>query len=202
MRLVNIALIILLGALPGLATVDPDSDQIGIYFDYNADVTCIDMPLFLPFWAYVIVTNPTSPEIWGIEFSLCVEIFDGNEDMLLRLSEQWEGGSSSIPPFDIDWCADGVMQGFAYPVLPQSGNTLMVSIQYMLVSDIAVDFYLGPVSNQSIPDGLPAYLEPGGLLHPLGISSGSSALPVASVNCCNVVPAESTTFGKLKCLYR
>ncbi|MCP4144451.1 MAG: hypothetical protein GY752_04110 [bacterium] len=202
MRLLIVALVLLVGALPGFATVDPDPDQIGIYFDYNADVTCIDTVPFLPFWAYVMVTNPTNPEIWGVEFSLCVEVFGGTEDMLIRLSEQWEGGSSSIPPFDIDWCADGVMQGFAYPVLPQSGNTLMVSLQYMLVSDIAVNFYLGPAANQSIPDGLPAYLGPGGLVHPLGISSGSPDLPVASVNCCFVVDSELTTFGKLKCLYR
>jgi hypothetical protein len=194
-------LLSLILALPAFATVDPDPDQIGVYFDTDADLTCIDVPPSTPFWAYLIVTRPTSPEVHGIEFSLCEEVEDGYQGMLFRLSAVWTNGGIN-PPFPIDWCNEAVAHGFAGPVLPVQGNAVLVSMQYMLLAPVSLDFYLGPYPVQSIEDGLPAYLGADHEIISLGVSSGDPDLPVASVNGCNAIPVESRSLGDIKANFR
>ena len=72
----------------------------------------------------------------------------------------------------------------------------------MLLAPMGLNFYLGPYSVQSVEDGLPAYVGIGNVIYPLGVSSGDPGLPVASVNGCNAVTVEGTTFGGVKCLFR
>jgi hypothetical protein len=201
MRFLIVVLVLVVSVIPGFATVDPDPDQIGLYFDTNADVTCIDVLPSTPFWAYLVISNPSSPEVWGVEFSLCVEVIGGSPSLLFRLSEDWEIDDVSQPVV-IDWCNDGAIRGWASPILPQDNNALIVSFQYMLLAEMGLNFYLGAVSTQAIEDGLPAYLGTGDVVLPLGVSSGNTGLPVASVNGCNAVPVEGSTFGGLKCLFR
>ena len=201
MRSLIVFLVSLAITVPGFATVDPDPDQIGIYFDTNADVTCIDVLPSTPFWAYLIITNPSSPEILAIEFSLCVEVVGGSPGMLFRLSVVWENDNIGDPVLT-DWCNEGVARGWAVPIVPQENNALLVRFQYMLLADMGLNFYLGAFSTQTIEDGLPAYLGTGDVVLPLGVSSGNTGLPVASVNGCNAVPVKDSTFGGLKCLFR
>ena len=200
MRFLIVTLILVGSVVPGFATVDPDPDQIGIYFDTNADVTCIDVPPSVPFWAYVVITNPSS-EILGVEFSLCIEYIGGYESMLFLLSDEWWFGPR-IQPVELDWCPGGVIMGWGTPLIPQEANAVVVGLRYMLLSDMGLQFYLGPVFPPSIEDGLPAYLGTGNVVLPLGVSSGDPGLPVASVNGCNAVTVEGTTFGRMKCLFR
>ena len=193
----------LIFTIPAFATIDPDPDQIGVYFDTNADVTCIAMESSVPFWVYVIITRPTSPEIHGVEFSLCEVVDPGMEGMLFRLSPIWENYNPDIMPvLDGDWCNEGVAAGFFGPIVPQGDNALLVSIQYMMIATMTVDFHLGPMSAPSIPNGPPAYLGAGDEIIPLGVSSGDPDLPVATVNGCSIIAVENVDFGSIKCLYR
>ena len=201
MRFLIVVLVSVVSVIPSFATVDPDPDQIGIYFDMNADVSCIDVPASVPFSAHVVITNPSSTEIRDAEFSLCVETIGGSEDMLFKLSEHWWFGFIVGPP-EWDMCTDGVYVGGGDPLLPQGVNAVVVSFQYMQLVEMGLNFYLSAAPNQSIEDGLPAYVGTGDVVIPLGISSGDPGLPVASVNGCNAVPIEGSTFGGLKCLYR
>ena len=201
MRFIIVVLLSVAIATPAFATVDPDPDQIGIYFDLNADVTCIEVAPSVPFWAYVVITNPSSAEIFGVEFGLCVDTFGAGEGMLFSLGEEW-WISVLINPVEFDWCTEGVTVGSAEPLLPQGANAFVVGLQYMMLTEMSLDFYLVSTPTQSIEDGLPAYLGTGDVVRPLGVSSGDPDLPVASVNGCNAVTVEVSSFGGMKCLYR
>jgi len=184
------------------ATVNPDPDEIGVYFDLNADTVCTTVGPNIPFFANLIITNPSASEVWGIEFSLCPQISGGGENLLFQLGEIWSAGFID-QPVETDWCLDGKAIGF-YEQVPQVGeNVVLVRIQYMLLADIAVEFYIGPNPDETIEDGLPAYVGANGVVVPLNVSSGDPGLPVAAVNGqCNVVPVETRTFSGVKCLYR
>ena len=199
--LITILLSLIL-ALPAFATVDPDPDQIGVYFDDNADLHCLDVPPSTPFWAHVFITRPTSPEVLAVEFSLCEVVEPGLEGMVFLLSTIWAGGGIIITPVVTDWCNDGVSYGFPVSLVPQQENLLLVSFQYMLLAPMTLEFKLGPHPLPSIADGLPAYLGAGNEIIPLGVSSGDPDLPVASVNGCNVIPVESRSWGGIKANFR
>ena len=186
---------------PATGTVNPHPDEIGLYFDTNADTVCNTVAPYIPFIAYLIITNPSADEVWGIEFSLCTEIPGGHEGALFKLGEVWSAGFFDFGMFD--WCLDGRAVGFNEPV-PQVGeNVVLVQLQYMLLANISIEFFLGPHPVEYIEDGLPAYLDGNGVVLPLHVSSGYPGLPVAAVNGqCSVVPVETKTFSGLKCLYR
>lgn len=202
MTSLSVFLLLLILALPSFAVVDPDPDQIGVYFDENADITCIDMAPSTPFWVYVIITRPTSPEIHGVEFSFCPAVEPGYEGMVFRLNAMWAGGGIDITPVIIDLCSDGAIRGFVVPIVPQQDNALVLSLQYMLLAPMTLDFHLGPFPAPTFDNGLPAYKGAGDEIIPLGVSSGDPDLPVASVNGCNAVPVENANFGEVKALFR
>ena len=193
---------VVIGGTPSNATVNPDPDEIGIYFDTNADSVCMTVAPSIPFSAYLIITNPSSAEVWAIEFSMCTEFIGGDESLLFRLSEIWSAGFIELPVV-MDWCLDGRAIGFYEPVPQVGDNVVLVQLQYMLLADMAVKFYIRPHPVETIEDGLPAYEDEGGVVLTLGVSSGDPNLPVAAVNGeCDVIPVESKTFSGLKCLYR
>ena len=197
-----VAYAVVVGGTPAIATLNPDPDEIGVYFDTNADTVCLTAAPYIPFSAYIIITNPTATEVWGIEFSMCTEIIGGSENILFRLSEIWSAGFLDLGII-YDWCLDGRAIGFYEPVPQVGANVVLVQLQYMLLADMGVEFFLGPHPAESIEDGLPAYLGNGNIVVPLRVSSGDPSLPVAAINGeCDVVPVESKTFSGLKCLYR
>jgi hypothetical protein len=201
MRQFMIVTAVLFIAGAGLATIDTDPDQIGVYFDTAADHPCVSPGAFVPFWAYVIVTRPTSSEVRGIEFSLCAEFVGGTEVSLVKLNEVWTAGLVA-PPVEVDWCTEGVVQGWPSPLVPLNEMVVIVGRQFMLTTAMSVNFFLGPVPIQSIDDGLPAYVGEAGVIMPLGVSSGDVGLPVASVNGCEAVQAKTSSFGAVKSLFR
>jgi len=198
----GIAFLVFLAGTPAFSTLNPDPDEIGIYFDTSADAVCITAVPSVPFSAYLIITNPSSDEVWAIEFSMCTEIVGGDESLLFRLSETWSAGFVDLGVV-YDWCLDGRVIGFYEPVPWVGENVVLVQLQYMLLANMDVEFYLGPYPVETIEDGLPAYADANNVVVPLRISSGGPGLPVAAVNGqCNVVSVESKSFSGLKCLYR
>lgn len=199
MKIVIAVLAILTIAAAATATVDPDPDQIGVYFDLKAETTCMDVGISVPFFAYVIITNPTA-EVQGFSFAICHEAPPGMEGLVFRLASSWP--TECPPPIDtsiIDWCNLGHAQICYSPVPPVPGGVVVMPFQYLLLGDVPVKFYLGPTAGGEAP----GYLDPDGAFIPLGISSGSPDLPVAQVNGdCSVVPVEESTFGRVKAIYR
>lgn len=199
---IGVTLFVLTWGIPCLATLNPHPDEIGIYFDTNADAVCTNVAPNIPFFAYLIITNPSAAEIQGIEFNMCVECIGGSENQLFKLSENWSAGFIELGII-YDWCLDGRQIWFFDPVPQMGDNAVIVQLSYMLLADMGVDFYLGPHPFETIEDGLPAYGDAGGVVIPLRISTGGTEWPVARVNgICDVVPAENRAFSEVKCLYR
>lgn len=190
-----------------LATVDPDPDQIGVYFDLEAETTCVATIQNVPFDAYIIITNPTS-EVSAFAFSLCLDVQPGMEGLIFRLSHGWPIGCGiDINPVIYDGCEDGFIRGCSEPLPAGPGGVVVLTEQYMLLADMLVEFRLGPTyaydSTGAVVETPPHYAGPDGEIIPLGISSGDPALPVAQINGdCSVVPVENATFGRVKGLYR
>lgn len=207
MKYLLLLLFVLLFPSLAQATIDPDPDQIGVYFDLEAETSCIDADVNVPFDAYIIITNPTS-EVSAFAFSLCLDVQPGMEVLIFRLSHGWpvECGID-IHPVIYDECEGGIIRGCSEPLPAGPGGMVVLTEQYMLLADMLVEFRLGPTyaydSAGSIVETPPYYAGPDEEIIPLGISSGDPALPVAQVNGdCRVVPVENATFGRVKGLYR
>ncbi len=199
MRILVLVFAISVAGTCGYATVDTDPDQVGVYFDINADQTCLSVGPSLPFNVYVVLTNPSQPEVFGYEFGYRVVVPPGAEGLVFRLQNlsgcwDWSGDP---------WYESDYVCGLASPIPIVGSNAILVTWQFMLlVPDITMEFYLGPAAVESIADGLPAYANSDGIF-PLGVSSGDVALPVAAVNTdCMVVAVEQMSFGELKRWYR
>lgn len=196
--------ILLMYLLPAVAfaTVDPDPDGIGIYFDTEATSVCATVTPAVPFSVYLVITNPTAAEVWGIEFTMCAEVVGGHQSHLFRLGDTWYTRFIDLG-LVYDWCTDGRVVSFLEPAPRVGDQVVLVGVQYMLLADVGVDFFLGPHPAESVADGLPAYLDGNGTVVPLDVSSGDPRLPVAQVGGdCSVVPVATSTFGRLKATYR
>jgi hypothetical protein len=197
----TVLFLFLLIASTCFATVDPDPDQIGIYFDRTADTNWHATWAGQLVYAFVVITNPSSTEILGLEYSLCTEFLGGTDGMLESVSEEWPNGMI-LQPTTETWCSGGRTFSFPTPVLPSGTNAVIVKITYIALGPAQVNFFLGPHPVQSIADGLPSYIGADGQDVPLGVSSGDINLPVASINSYAPVGIQHMTIGGLKCLYR
>ncbi|MEN8007302.1 MAG: hypothetical protein ABFS42_09830 [Candidatus Krumholzibacteriota bacterium] len=182
------------------AIVDPDPDGIGVYFDLNADITEIMVPAAVPFYAYAILTNPTGGDIWGYEFSRIFSVPPGMEGMLYMLERIWHGVNDGITPVEPPDLGGNVMAGIS-PPLPVAPTVILVTWQFMLLTPMVVDCYVGPSTGDFGTTGRLVYETATGPV-PMHVSSGDPALKVATVNGTGVVAVETTTFGALKALYR
>ena len=191
MRYVAVLIACVACAVPAQATVDPDIDQIGVYFDLNADEVCLEaVDLFSMFSAYLIITNPSASDIIGIDVCLRAEGF------VQELGYDWYVGWIGV-----DWFENGYRcmgYGFNEPVPFDGLNFPLARINYMVVGEGGAAFYL-----DRFPDSFPTYYDSGGNAYPLGFSSGDRDLPVAVVTReCGVVSTSHATFGSVKSLYR
>ncbi|MCB1183121.1 hypothetical protein KDM41_06795 [bacterium] len=200
-RIANALLIAAVGLLlagPAVAVIDPAPDVVGVYFDPNADTREVFVAPNVPFHVYVILTNPTHPEIWG--FELGYELTpSGPAGTLFRLGRILPPDSINLG-IDDDILAGSYVVGMAAP-LPGAQAVVLVQWQFMLLTNMAVYFQLGPSEVQSIPDGLPAY-EAGGVIVPMGLSFGCWTPGSGSVNEECGLATEESTFGAVKALYR
>ena len=91
-------------------------DHIGIYFDTNADVYCMDPPQPAYYTAYVTIIDPSSPEILGVEFRLG----GGGTGMGSFWSgAQWLADTSTTPSYDEGYTT-GYHVMFNTPLGPES----------------------------------------------------------------------------------
>jgi len=198
-----VVLLACLVATSAYATIDPDLDMIGVYFDMNADINCIAENASVPFFAYVIITNPSAALVYGVEFGYGLRTVPAGLDAsIFRLAEILPVGALNVGNSDDKMIGDYII-GFAAPVPGAGQNILVVTWQYMLLAPMGLEFHLGPAVTESIPDGLPAY-EIGGIILPLGVSTGhpNLGIPAATVNGDCAVATEDFSFGRVKSLFR
>jgi hypothetical protein len=193
MKTILMTMIGLLMATGAFAVVDPDPNSIGLYFDENADVMCLDgvVPFELV-TMYIILTRPTEDVIWGFElgYDLVGEA--------VCISNQIHGPAGTCP----DTPADNIIIGFTGP-MPTSEATILATQDYLYM-----DTQLGPVTftlhgstPSSVDPNYPTVLLADSVFLVTGLSTSGG--PSAQINGnCGVVSADRTTFDALKSLYR
>lgn len=198
MKKLVVLLLVSLMATTSFAVIDPDPDMLGVYFDLDANFNCTTAAPSVPFTAYFVITNPSAPEISGVEFGYTL-VASAGPGTFFRLSEILPAGGLNVGNSSLPDSGDYVV-GLASP-LPGQPAVVMATWSVLLLAPQTLDFYLGPAVIESIPDGLPA-MEIGGSIVPLGYSTGGSDIPAASVNGDCPVSVEETSFGSVKSLFR
>jgi len=176
------------------ATIDPDPDSMGFYFDTGAEMPCVDgVENMDTLTIYLILTNPTAQEIFGWEAG-----YDTVGDIALLSTEincpsaccMSVGGPQNL------------IIGFGVP-LPTSEALILaeITILYMNEELAPVDFILHGTEPSSLDPAYPTILLAEGVLQSTGISSAGGSM--AQINGgCSVVSVEPLKFEYIKALYR
>lgn len=192
--LVTVAtLLCLLASNTSFAVVDPDPDQMGIYFDECADTFCILPVLCAPQFAYLIYTNPSLAAVDGYELGLTVTCGNATFDW----PEEW----CPLLPLDLD----NVFVAFAEP-RPTSVATILARATVMPFDLTPINIYLHGAANGTTGDPLlpGVYYYQGQNLKTLatGVSGGPGNV-TAQITCdCGVVADETSSWGGVKSLFR
>jgi len=196
MKKLLVLLTISLMATSAFAQVDTDPDMIGVYFDTGATSNSAVIAPATATQVYVIITNPTSAQVQGLEVGYEIVAPAGS---YFRLQNSLPGGAVDLGNSDDITSGDYVV-GLAAP-MPSSSAVVFITWSFFLTAPVQMDIYLGPSAVESIPDGLPAY-ETGGTIQSLGLSTGGVGTPCAVVNGTAPVAVEETSFGGVKSLFR
>ena len=179
-----------------MAQIDPDQDQIGVYFDTGATIFCIEYPVGAPQPAYLCITNPSyiggdDEAVSGWECS--VEVTEGVFVLAWILTEGAVNVAS--PPHFI--------VGLATP-LPWSPIIVLMEMQVGIFAPGAVEFTLHPAEPSSFDPPSPGYAagdDPGHLI-PLGYSVGGEFVCAVINGECTPVGIEESTWGGIKAIYK
>ena len=144
-----------------LGVIDPCPNDMGIYFDLNADVYECTAPLYMIMPTYVILTQPDFDTLIGFEFSYEMT---GNA----VITETTFAGSE---PTDASETAYNHIVSLASP-LPTGNATLLATASVFIFDADPIAFTLRGAEPNSI-DGssLPAVVLPGDELRIIGLSA-------------------------------
>lgn len=175
-----------------------DEDVIGVYFDSQWFIRELWPQAGTLFPAYVVLSNPTSLEIHGFEFGYEIVVAPSSEGSFFRLG-------ATLPPQNIDlgtstdrFSGDYVV-GLGTPLV-SNAHVVLLTWEFMLLTNFGVSIFLGPSHIESIPDGYPAY-EIGGSIRPMAPDGGLGNMQ-ACINSNCIVGVEESSFGAVKALYR
>jgi hypothetical protein len=191
--LVILAALLVVG--PALADDPPAPDLVGVYFDEDAVTNVLDAETMQPFFVYVVLNNPSGPNIQALEYSYLLTVPPGLENQVFQLASGTCSFAGCNPDDGTTPLQGDLIFGFAAPcqVAPA---TLIHVWQYLFLSPMSVQFRLGPSSHGNM-----LYQSDGELI-PMHPVSGDPDLPLAFATVTDPVAAESSTFGALKALYR
>ena len=195
--------------VPGVpAQIGPPENSIGVFFDQgHGESRFFEGPAVEILTAYVMVVNPTFPEIHGLEFGYQIVVYDDMQSMLVRTGNILPAGAIDLGTNSDQFVGDYVV-GLSSP-LPASMYVAFVTWEFEVLSPLHfVGFKVGPSQIQSIQDGLPA-CEIGGAVVPLEFTeflydiagSGYNGLYNAVVGV-SEISTNTTSFGGLKALFR
>jgi hypothetical protein len=193
-RSMIIASCLLLFAPGVLAQVDPDPDQMGIYFDTEANTYCLaDVPIDTQVSAYLCLTNQSA--LFGIGgWEANVEVINGT---VLAWNIQGDYISVYPPPNFVV----GV-----YPPLPISPSVVLMEIVILVSETTPIQFILHPSTPSSFDPPSPGYGyidDEGNVpLQPCGYSVGSEIVCAEINGDCQVISNENMTWGVVKQLFK
>lgn len=178
--------------------VAPHPNGIGVYFDLDASVNCVEAPVDEIVEAYLILTHSTEPSgVFGWE--MVMEI-NGPTTVLT-----WQHVALNlccfVPPPEL--CA-----AYMTP-LPFSGAIHLMTIRTLVEGDDPIQFTIHPASYPSLPDHPgPVYVAGDDLTEfiPMWPAAGFDEFgepnPVAAINGPCPVPNHGITWGAVKAGYR
>ena len=205
MKKLVVLLLASLVATSAFAVIDPDPNMMGVYFDRTADNNCLTTGASVPFFTYLILTNPTPAAINAYELGLEIRVPAGMEGMFFQLASSVADGVVSGIDVGVNGALGGdYIVGLAGPI-PAQPATILHSWQHMLLAVIPVEYFIGASSLPSIPGDSPVVQDAdGSVLFQVGQSTGGADIPVAVVNGAGPCPVgvEETSFGSVKSLFR
>jgi len=196
MKKMVLALTLAALALSGTASAQYYLDNIGMYFDEGATITCDARP-FGFYNAFVVLTNLTSPSIGGWEAKVT---FTGGG---LLTNVAYVGLAINAATRTNEYIV-----GLGEPLVADQGTLAVMSMTLYIFDTLVVTHgFVGPVYYNSIEGvELPCYLDGDDmeLIKPLYPSLGTIDEPVLILNdkCSGPVANTPSSWGDLKSLYR
>jgi len=188
MKKLVVLMLAMLVASSAFAVIDPDDNMLGMYLDMTADTVCGPAGQSN---VYVILTNPTYPEVNGVEFG-----FDVIGGPMYVLSTTWPADAVAIGGFAGnrgDWAT-----GFA--AMPTTEATVVCTMLALPLGPASIVMGANAIPSAS-PD-LPAILVFGEVTE-VGLSTGIGNAALALGTACeDIVATEKASFDSLKSLYR
>ncbi len=189
----------LLVASSAFAVLDSAPNNLGMYFDTNADVVCTTAAFFSHTPAYFILTNPTMGTLRGFEVGVTT-VGRVNSNMTV---DHYPVASTDVGAGGVGGNDYNYICGFSVPI-STSAATVLAYLD-IFWGDTAVDFILGPASPSSDTS---VVKRPMVLLEnydKLAVdTSNEPDMPAAQINApeCSVVANEDASFGAVKALFR
>lgn len=193
-KLVMLLMASLLVASTAFAVVDEDPDMLGVYFDVNADMTCMEgVAPYANVMTYIVLTNPSFDYLYGIEFG-----YDRTANLTI-LGTEWADPAVT----DVGGPANHIV-GFGSPWATSEATVVAtLTALYLETTGAPATFSLKGSNPSSINPLLPTVLLANGELRTLGTSTlPGEVSAVINGTCEDVVATEPASFGAVKSLYR
>lgn len=192
MKKLVVLMMAMLVASSAFAIVDPDNDMMGVYFDMNADMVCVEGAApYSNHVAYLVLTNPTFDALYGYEAGLDIM---GPAILLTNVFANPQALN----------VGDNTNQivGFGAPTMTEPVTLLAtMELLYTAVDGTPVEIHLHGTEPSSMDPMYPVVLLADGELRSYGISAADGL--VAQINgTCGVVATEEMSFDNVKSLYR
>lgn len=191
MKKLALVLALTLTAFAGSAFAsDWFSDNVGIYIDEAGTNNCITLAAYTPMPAYLVCTQLNSSDLNAWELALTYT-------NVTSLSFQPRGTG----PIDAAINPGEHIVGLANPLAVTGGVVVLADMQLMVMNTDAAGIKVGGTFFHSLPGKVPAYQGTQTAireLHPIS----APGTPVFTINNGCVVPAETSSFGSVKSLFR
>lgn len=185
-------------ASSSFAVIGTDANNIGLYFDTNADVVCSPGVFLTHYPAYIMLTNPTEVTTRG--FELGVKLVGAVNTSLTP--------TFPVPTTDVGGAGNGgndinYIAGYSVPI-PTSPATILVSLDIFYLDFTPIDIVLGPSGPSSDPNGTNPMLVKEDFTLMVAETVNMPGMPAAQIGApeCTVVDAEDASFGAVKALFR
>lgn len=194
-KLVVLMLAMLVAGSAMAQPIDPDPNMLGLYLDEAATMISGPAPV-APFNIYVVLTNPTVPEVKGVEFGW--DVVSG----VLYLNGAVTFPVDAVNLGATDSVSGEVAAGYS-AAMPTSTATVMATIPCFHFGG-ACDIVLR--NNSVSPSGsnplMPCILDGAGDVMMVGLSADVGNVALAIGTSTQVVATEEATLDQVKSLYR
>ncbi len=191
MKKLALVLALTLAAFAGSAFAsDWFSDNVGIYTDEAGTTNCITAAPYTPITAYLVCTQLNSSDINAWELALV-----NTNVTTLSFAPRGSG------PVDVAINPGEHIVGLAAPLAVSGGTVVIADLSLMVFNTNPAGIKIINTFFHSLPGKVPAYQGSNTPIRELHQISAAGS-PVITINNGCVVPAETSSFGSVKSLFR